>query len=60
MVTTRTGAASSIRMAVALTPQTKIGSRVQVMPGARMVITVASMLKPTRVREIPISAKEAR
>ena len=43
-----TGAASSISSAVETTPQTKIGRRLHVIPGARIVMTVASMLSPSR------------
>ena len=39
--------------------QTKIGSRPQVSPGARIVNTVASMLKASSVIEIPTRAKNA-
>ena len=39
-------------------PQTKIGSRFQVIPGARIVITVAIMFSPTSTSEMPISANE--
>ena len=53
----RTGAASSIRQAVEIAPQTKIGSRPQVIPGARIVITVASMFSPNSVIESPTRAK---
>ena len=42
----RTGAASMPRIDVVRMPQTKIGSRVQVIPGARRVMIVASMLIP--------------
>ncbi len=52
------GAASSISTAVASTLQTKIGSRDQVMPGARIVMIVASRLKPSRHIETPTSAKK--
>ena len=53
-----TGAASTISTAVESTPQTKMGRRVQVRPGARMVRTVAIMLTPRRVIETPTSAKK--
>ena len=56
----RTGAASTARIDVVTSPQTKIGMRFQVMPGARMVITVVMMLTPTSASEIPISANENR
>ena len=52
------GAASIIRMQVANTLQTKIGRRVQVIPGARIVMIVASRLKPSRHIETPTSAKK--
>ena len=38
--------------------QTKIGRRLQVIPGARIVITVAIMFTPTSASEIPISAND--
>ena len=38
-------------------PHTKIGSRDQVSPGARIVSTVASRFIPSRVREMPIRMK---
>ena len=41
-----TGAASAIRTDVVSTPQTKIGSRAQVMPGARIVMIVVIRLSP--------------
>ena len=50
-----TGDASTIRIEVESTPQTKIGSRPHVSPGARMVRIVASRLRPFRQSEIPIS-----
>ena len=53
----RTGAARTISTDVERTPQTKIGSRVHVSPGARMVTIVAIMFKPSSVIEIPTSAK---
>ncbi len=53
-----TGAASTISAAVETTPQTKIGSRVHVSPGARMVTMVASMFRPSSVIEMPTSAKK--
>jgi hypothetical protein len=43
---------------VANTPQTKIGRRDQVMPGARMLTIVARMFRPSRVIEIPTRAKK--
>ncbi len=42
------GAASIIRKAVVITPQTNIGSRDQVIPGARIVMMVAIRLNPSR------------
>ena len=54
----RTGAASTISDAVERTPQTKIGSRIHVSPGARMVTIVAIMFSPSNVIEIPASAKK--
>ena len=42
-----TGAASTISAEVEMTPQTKIGRRVHVRPGARMVTTVAIMFSPS-------------
>ncbi len=54
MPPTRTGAASTIRNAVATIDQTKIGSLLQRMPGARQQITVTMMLKPARISESPI------
>ena len=53
-----TGAASTISTDVVRTPQTKIGSRVQVKPGARMVTIVAIMLSPSSVIEMPTRAKK--
>ena len=53
-----TGAASTISTAVETTPQTKIGRRVHVSPGARIVTIVASMLTPSSVIEMPTSAKK--
>ena len=53
-----TGAASTISTAVEMTPQTKIGSRVHVSPGARMVTIVAIMFSPSSVIEMPTSAKK--
>ena len=41
-----------------MTPQMKIGSRNQVIPGARIVITVAIRFSPSRHIEIPTSAKK--
>ena len=54
---TSTGAASTFSTEVATMLQTKIGSRPQVSPGARIVITVASMLNARSVIEMPTSAK---
>ena len=56
-VASSTGAASTIKNEVDSTPQTKIGSRVQVRPGARMVRIVAIRLSPFRHSETPISMK---
>ena len=39
-------------------PQQKIGTRAQVMPGARMATIVAIMLSPSKVIEIPTRAKK--
>src|SRR5713226_6469749 len=55
IVATSTGAASTIRTDVVSTDHTKIGNRVQVIPGARIVRIVAIRLKPTSVNEIAIS-----
>ena len=55
-----TGAASTISTEVQSTPQTKIGRRLQVSPGARIVSTVAIMLMPTMVIDSPISANANR
>ena len=41
-------------------PHTKIGSRPQVIPGARKVITVAMKFKPPRIEEIPKVIKARR
>ncbi len=54
IVATSTGAASTIRIEVDSTPQTKIGRRDQLIPGARIVKIVASRLIPTSVSEIAI------
>ena len=54
-----TGAASTISTDVETMPQTKIGSLLHVSPGARIVITVASMFRPSSVIEMPTSAKNA-
>ena len=53
-----TGAASTISDSVERTPQTKIGSRVHVIPGARIVTIVAIMFRPSSVIEMPTSAKK--
>ena len=55
MPPTSTGAASTIRNEVATIDQTNIGSRLQRMPGARQQMTVAMMLNPARMIEMPIS-----
>ena len=55
-----TGAASTASIEVATRPQTKIGTRFQVIPGARIVITVVITFMPTRTSEMPISANETR
>ena len=57
MPPTSTGAASTIRNEVATIDQTKIGSLLQCMPGARQQMTVTMMLNPARMIEIPISPK---
>ena len=54
------GGASSIRIEVANTDQTKIGIRIQVIPGARIVMIVTSRLNPSSTIEIPTSAKKPR
>jgi hypothetical protein len=51
----RTGDASTIRIEVESTPQTKIGRRPHVSPGARKVRIVARRFRPFRQSEIPIS-----
>ena len=48
-----TGVASTWMSAVAYMPQTKSGSRVQVMPGARIVWTVTRKFRPVRIDENP-------
>jgi hypothetical protein len=53
-----TGAASTMSTAVERTPQTKIGSRVQVSPGARIVRIVTIMFRPSSVIETPTRAKK--
>ena len=53
----RIGAANVPRMEAENTPQTKIGSRVQVMPGARSLMIVVSMLTPDTIRARPIRLK---
>ena len=53
-----TGAASTMSTAVERTPQTKIGSRVHVRPGARIVRIVTIMFRPSSVIETPTSAKK--
>ena len=55
----RTGAASSMSTDVVIAPHTKIGSRLHESPGARIVITVASMLSPSSIIERPTRAKKA-
>ena len=54
----RTGAARTASTDVVITPHTKTGILLYVKPGARIVITVAIMLRPTSASEIPISANE--
>ena len=54
-----TGAASTMSTDVETRPHTKIGSRLQESPGARIVITVASMFRPSSVIDSPTSAKNA-
>jgi hypothetical protein len=56
---TSIGAASSIRTPVANVPHTKIGSRDQVIPGARIVMIVTIRLRPSKHIEMPTSAKNA-
>jgi len=41
-----------------MTAQTKIGSRDQVIPGARIVTTVAIMFNPSKHIEIPTRTKK--
>src|SRR3989442_14545439 len=55
---TSTGAASACRIDVANTDHTKIGRRVQLIPGARIVRIVAMRLKPTTVSEIAIKMND--
>ncbi len=52
-----TGAARTFRTEVETIPQTKIGRRPKLRPGARIVKTVASMLNARSVIEMPTSAK---
>jgi hypothetical protein len=52
----RIGAANVPRMEAENTPHTKIGSLVQVMPGARRLMIVVSMLTPDTHRAMPIKA----
>src|SRR5437764_494318 len=47
----RTGAASTISPEVVSTPQQKIGSRLQVKPGARIDAIVTIRLSPSRIIE---------
>ena len=54
------GAASRPRNDVRNTPQTKIGSRVNRMPGARSVITVTIMFSPESMIERPMRLKAIR
>ena len=51
------GAARNISAQVASTAQQKIGSRVQVMPGARIAMIVTAMFSPSSIIEMPTSAK---
>ncbi len=48
-----TGVARICISAVAYMPHTKSGSRVQVMPGARIVCTVTRKFRPVRIDENP-------
>ena len=52
-----TGAASRPRIDVVKMPQTNIGRRVQVMPGARSPMMVASILMPEVTSATAIRAK---
>ncbi len=52
------GAASTIRIEVANVAHTKIGSRDHVSPGARIVMMVAIMFRPSRVIDTPTRAKK--
>ena len=52
------GAASTIRIEVANTDHTKIGSRDQVIPGARIVMIVAIMFRPSSAIEIADQGEE--
>ena len=51
------GAANVPRIEAEKTPQTKIGSRVQVIPGARSLMIVVSMLTPETTSASPINVK---
>src|ERR1700674_1114037 len=51
----RIGAANVPRIEAEKTPQTNIGKRVQVMPGARRLMIVVSMLTPETQSARPIS-----
>ena len=53
----RTGAASKPRIEVVKMPQTNIGRRVQVIPGARRPMMVASMFTPEVTSATAIRAK---
>ena len=55
-----TGAESTARIEVVTKPQTTIGRRFQVIPGARWVMTVTMMFRPTSTSEIPIRPNETR
>ena len=57
MPPTSTGAASTMRNEVASMDHTNMGSRPQVMPGAREQITVTIRLNPARMMDRPISPK---
>src|SRR5437899_12816451 len=55
---TSTGAASTCRTDVASTDHTKIGRRVQLMPGARIDRMAARRLRQTSVSEIAIKMND--
>ncbi len=54
------GGPSSISTDVVSMLQTKIGSRAQVMPGARWLKTVTSMFRAFRIMPIPTRANATR